>query len=59
MDSTTNFQDLTNTLSTGITPEALWGAIAPFGGVIVVLVLFSFGYRIFRKIIGKASKGKA
>lgn len=50
---------LVDALATGITAEQFWSNIAPFGALIATLVVFAFGYRILRKVISGAGKGKA
>lgn len=46
-------------LTTALTPAAFWGAIEDAAPLIVVLVLIAFGYRILRRLVSGASKGKA
>lgn len=43
----------------GITSANLWAQITPAGGFIAAIVIFAFGYRIVRKLISGASKGRA
>lgn len=42
----------------GISETALWGGITPMAPLIVILVVFAFSYRVARRSIGGASKGK-
>lgn len=42
----------------GISETALWGGITPIAPLIVILVVFAFSYRVARRSIGGASKGK-
>lgn len=46
-------------LTSGITAEAFWSNIAPFGAFIATMVVFAFGYRVVRKVISGAGRGKA
>lgn len=43
----------------GITSANLWAQITPAGAFIGAIVIFAFGYRVVRKLISGASKGKA
>lgn len=43
----------------GITSANLWAQITPAAAFLGSIVIFSFGYRVIRKIMGGASKGKA
>lgn len=45
-------------LETGLTADAIWGAITPFLGVIITVTLVSLGIYFIRRIIKKAGKGK-
>lgn len=57
--STANVQSIATSLGTEITAENLWAGVVPFAGILGALVVFSFCYRVFRKLISKAGKGKA
>lgn len=50
--------DFVTALTTGITPAALWGALTSLAPIVVVMVIFSFGYYVVRRIIKGAGKGK-
>lgn len=52
-------EDLVAKLTTGLTADAFFGALAGYGDLIVSLILVAFGYYIFRRVIRGASKGKA
>lgn len=52
-------EDFITALVAGITPTALWGALAEAVPFIVVVVLVAFGYRIVRRLVSGVSKGKA
>lgn len=43
----------------GITSANLWAQITPAGVFIGAIVIFAFGYRVVRKLISGASKGRA
>lgn len=45
--------------STGVTSANLWNQITPAAGVLALVVIFAFGYRVARKIVKGVSKGKA
>lgn len=42
-----------------LTPAAFWDSIAAAAPLVTVLVLVAFGYRILRRLVSGASKGKA
>ena len=46
-----------STLTSGLSAEALWGAIAPAGALILILTLFALGKRVLNKNIKGANKG--
>lgn len=46
-------------LTTAITPTALWAALAEVAPFIGIVVIFAFSYRILRRLVSGASKGKA
>lgn len=43
----------------GITADALWSIIAGFAGLVIMMVLFAFAYRVVKRIIRSIPKGKA
>lgn len=45
--------------SDGITAANLWAAITGAAGLIAMVVLFAFSYRIIKKVVKGVSKGKA
>lgn len=55
----TGTQALATALGNAVTADGLFGAITPFIPFVGVLVLFGFGYRVLRRSVGGASKGKA
>lgn len=42
----------------GISADALWGAVTACSAIIVIGVLFAFGYRMVKKVLKGISKGK-
>lgn len=45
-------------LQTSVSADQLWGVLAGAIGFIAIAVLFAFGYRIVRRLVGGVSKGK-
>lgn len=45
-------------LQTSISADQLWGVLAGAVGFIAIAVLFSFGYRMVRRLTSGVSKGK-
>lgn len=54
-----NQQTFITALTTGVTAEQFWSNVAPFGAFIATMVVFAFGYRVVRKVISGAGKGRA
>lgn len=46
-------------LETGVTPVALWGQIGTMMPFIITMILFGFGYYIFKKVIRGTRTGRA
>lgn len=46
-----------STLTSGLSATSLWGAIAPVGALIVILVLFALGRRVLNKNVKSAGRG--
>lgn len=46
-------------LTTGITSAGLFGTVAEIIPFVIVMIGFAFGYRVLRKAVKGASKGKA
>lgn len=46
-------------LTTGITAEGLFGTVSDVMPFIILMIGFAFGYRVLRKAVKGASKGKA
>lgn len=55
----TNQDAFITALTTGVTAEQFWANVAPFGAFIATMVVFAFGYRVLRKVISGAGKGRA
>lgn len=45
-------------LQGAVTADGLWGVLAGAVGFIGIAVLFAFGYRLVRRLVGGISKGK-
>lgn len=60
METETGMQAFVTALtgSNGISADALWGAVTAVAGLIVIGVLFAFGYRMVKKVLKGISKGK-
>ena len=43
----------------GISSANLWAQITPAAAFLGTIVIFAFGYRVIRKLISGASKGRA
>ena len=46
-------------LTTAVAPSELWGQIATMAPLIGVMVVFAFGYRLYRRFVKGTSNGKA
>lgn len=58
METPSGLTELVTTFSSNFTASNFWGAISPFAGIIATLVIFTFSYRIIKKVVSGASKGK-
>ena len=45
-------------VSSGMSGDALWGALTPFAGLMVTFFVFAFGYYVYRRLTKGGSKGK-
>lgn len=45
-------------LQSTVSADQLWGVLAGAVGFIGIAVLFSFGYKLVRRLVGGISKGK-
>ncbi len=46
-------------LTTGVTAEGLFGTVSQVFPFVIVMIGFAFGYKVLRKAVKGASKGKA
>lgn len=46
-------------LTTGVTSASLFGTVGEIFPFIIVMIGFAFGYKVLRKVVKGASKGKA
>lgn len=51
--------DIVSQLTTGITSAGLFGTVSQIFPFIIVMIGFAFGYKVLRKVVKGASKGKA
>ena len=58
MEDPTGMAAFWTSLQSSVTADALWGVLAGAIGFIAIAVLFSFGYRLVRRLVGGISKGK-
>lgn len=52
-------KDIVSQLTSGITSSGLFGTVSEVMPFIIIMVAFAFGYRVLRKAVKGASKGKA
>ncbi len=50
---------IVTSLTSGITSAGLFGTVAEIMPFIVIMIGFAFGYKVLRKVVKGASKGKA
>jgi len=55
----TGMNAIVNSLTSGITSAGLFGTVAEIMPFIVIMIGFAFGYKVLRKVVKGASKGKA
>lgn len=55
----TGMTGIVSQLTTGITAQGLFGTVSEIFPFIIIMIGFSFGYRVLRKVVKGASKGKA
>lgn len=55
----TGMEDIVTQLTTGVTSDGLFGTVGEIFPFIIVMIGFAFGYRVLRKVVKGASKGKA
>lgn len=46
-------------LTTGMSADAMWTAVATVMPFVISIALFAFGYRMVRRVTKSGSKGKA
>lgn len=51
-------ENFVSALTAGITADSLWGSIAPFAPLMIILFLFAFAYYVYRRLTKGGSKGK-
>lgn len=60
MDATTaGMTEIISQLTTGITSAGLFGTVSQIIPFVIVMIGFAFGYKVLRKAVKGASKGKA
>lgn len=57
--STTGMSEIVSQLTTGITSAGLFGTVSEIFPFVIIMIGFAFGYRVLRKAVKGASKGKA
>lgn len=55
----TGMTGIVSQLTSGITSSGLFGTVAEVMPFIIIMVGFAFGYKVLRKAVKGASKGKA
>ena len=55
----TGMAAIVSALTTGITSAGLFGTVAEIMPFVVIMIGFAFGYKVLRKAVKGASKGKA
>ena len=55
----TGMQAIVSALTNGITSAGLFGTVAEIMPFVVVMIGFAFGYKVLRKVVKGASKGKS
>ncbi len=59
MDAATGMAAIVKQLTDGVTAAQLFGTVGEIFPFIIVMIGFAFGYRVLRKVVKGASKGKA
>ncbi len=57
--ATTGMEGIVSQLTTGVTSAGLFGTVSQIFPFIIVMIGFAFGYKVLRKVVKGASKGKA
>lgn len=55
----TGMTGIVSQLKAGITSEGLFGTVSEIFPFIIIMIGFAFGYKVLRKVVKGASKGKA
>lgn len=56
--ASTGMAGITSQLTNGVTAASLFGTVGEIFPFVVVMIGFSFGYKVLRKVVKGASKGK-
>lgn len=56
--SVTGMEAFVTAITTGLSADALWGAIAPVAPVMIIIVLFGIGRRLMQKNTNSLMTGK-
>lgn len=61
MDGATvaGMESIVSQLKTGISSAGLFGTVAEIIPFVIIMIGFAFGYKVLRKTVKNASKGKA
>lgn len=57
--ATGSMTNIVSQLTSGITSAGLFGTVAEIIPFVVIMIGFAFGYKVLRKVVKGASKGKA
>lgn len=52
-------ESIVQSLTGGVTSAGLFGTVAQIMPFVVIMIGFAFGYKVLRKVVKGASKGKA
>lgn len=55
----TGMAGITSQLTSGVTSAGLFGTVSEVMPFVIIMIGFAFGYRVLRKAVKGASKGKA
>lgn len=55
----TGMDGIVSQLTSGVTSAGLFGTVAQIFPFIIIMIGFAFGYKVLRKVVKGASKGKA
>lgn len=58
MDNPSGMAAFWTSLQSTVSADQLWGVLAGAVGFIGIAVLFAFGYRLVRRLVGGIGKGK-